>query len=88
MANGYRVDFSHKIRHLKFSDDESESMEAKRNDMNPQNVALDGTTALHPMIFGNMEIGFYSAYFLDVNLIIGKENGQIFLKDYAYTATH
>jgi hypothetical protein len=37
-----------------------------------------------------MEVGFYSAYFLDVNLIMGRSpyDPDYKLKDYAYTATH
>ena len=43
--------------------------------------------AIHPLIFGNMGVGFYSAYFMDVTPVVWKTEDQKF-PYLQYTATH
>eukprot|EP00347_Sterkiella_histriomuscorum_P015427 403357066 len=88
-VNNYRVDFSHKIRRL-FFDDKSTMEELQNLSLTHDHKSLDGTIAMHPLMYGNIEIGFYSAYFIDVTPVIIREQGPegSDKRSYMYTATH
>lgn len=87
--NNYRLDFSHKIRRL-FFDDKDSMQELERLSLSHDHKSLEGTVAMHPQMYGNMAIGFYSAYFIDVTPVIVREKGPDGpdIKSYMYTATH
>lgn len=88
MMNGYRVDFSHKFRKLRFpftSYDDPHSSHKHQTEHWP----LEGTVAGHPIMYGHNGIaGFYSAYFMDVTRMELFVNKELKKFGYLYTATH
>ncbi|CDW91058.1 UNKNOWN [Stylonychia lemnae] len=86
-ANGFRIDFSHKIRSL-FFHDESDAKKLQEIAASYEHQSLKGTIAMQPTMYGNMEVAFYSAYYLDVTQNIQRKDGEFQAMDYQYTSTH
>jgi hypothetical protein len=53
-----------------------------------QASSLEGTVAQQPMIIGNMQVGFYSAYYTDVTPISLVDLDGKAIHSMQYTATH
>jgi hypothetical protein len=65
---------SHRIAKLDFGEDSEELRDMKSRVSQHQHAhdgwsPLQGTVAIMPQIIGNMQVGFYSAYFTDVTPI-------------------
>ena len=72
-ANGIRIDFTHKIRSL-FFHEETDPEKLREMASYYEFQSLQGTSAMHPQMYGNMEVAFYSAYYIDVTQNINRRN--------------
>ncbi|TNV77167.1 hypothetical protein FGO68_gene597 [Halteria grandinella] len=83
------VDFSHRIKALQYGHESEEIISLKR--MFPKDNGwspLVGTIAQQPFYFGDMQLGFYSAYYTDVTPITMVDLDGNKRHTLQYSATH